>query len=403
MNAADFIPRQITPALQAAATEVPVVTLTGPRQSGKTTLVRAAFPGHAYFTLEDPEFRAEAVGDPRGFLARATGPVIIDEAQRAPDLFSYLQVEVDERPRPGRFVLTGSQNFLLLSAIGQSLAGRTAILHLLPLSWSEMLRRTAPAPGSLGGAPDPARDVADADPFAELLRGFYPRVRTGVANAQAWLRDYYQTWIERDVRQVTNVGDLEAFDLFVRMCAGRCGQLLNLSSLAADCGLSQPTARRWLSVLEASFVILRLRPYHRNYRKRLSRSPRLYFTDTGLLCALLRIRTADDLRQHPLRGAVFESHVVAELHKAFLNARREPALHFWRDSAGREVDVVIDDGPRPLPMEIKSGQTVATDFFRGLEFWRELTGEADAPAVLVYGGSRSRLVGGTAVLSWSAL
>ena len=285
-----MIQRALAAALRRAARRFPVVTVTGPRQSGKTTLVKHEFPRHAYVSLEEPDQRAFALEDPRGFLAQFPGPLVIDEAQRAPDLFSYLQVLVDERDVPGRYVLTGSQNFLLLQSVSQSLAGRCAILHLLPLSLAELSARPPLALTRLGlsvprlpARPKPALEQV-------LFTGFYPRIHARKLPPREWLAGYVQTYLERDVRQVLNIGDLETFSRFLRLCAGRNGQLVNLSALAADCGISQPTARSWLSVLEASFIVVLLRPHFQNFNKRLTKSPRLYLLDTGLLCYLLNIR-----------------------------------------------------------------------------------------------------------------
>jgi predicted AAA+ superfamily ATPase len=384
------------------------VTLTGPRQSGKTTLVRDAFPEHAYASLEDPELREHALSDPRGFLGQFSAtPVILDEAQRAPDLFSYIQGLVDARDQPGRFILSGSQNFLLLRSISQSLAGRTAVLHLLPFSWSELLERTSIPLETLGrDLPEPER--RDVDEGAEalmevLVRGFYPRLHARGLEPGIWLGDYYRTYVERDVREIVHVGDIESFGRFVRLCAGRNGQLLNLASLASDAGISHSTAQRWISILESSFLITLLRPHHANFGKRLIKAPKLYFLDTGLLCYLLRIRDSDELLYHSSRGAVFESFVVADLIKNFLHQGREPELTFWRDSAGHEVDLILEDGPVTVPIEIKSGSTIASEFFAGLDFWRRLAGEPTGPAALVYGGDRTFEQHGAKVLSWRTL
>ena len=380
------IARHLGDRLLADAGQMPVVTLTGPRQSGKTTLVRRTFPDHNYATLEDPEDRAEALADPRGFLNRFKGPLILDEAQHAPDLFSYIQVLVDEQDRPGRFVLTGSQNFLLMRSVSQSLAGRAAIHHLLPLSLDELLGRPARAMADLGRPLDAGPNTKDL--FDVLHTGFYPRIHDKGLAAQDWLRSYHQSYLQRDVRSVLNVGDLEAFTRFVSLCAGRAGGLLNLSAMAGDCGVAQPTARRWLSVLEASFIVTLLRPWHRNFSKRLVKAPKLHFIDTGLLCYLLRIRTSEDLRLHSSRGAVFESFVVSELTKRALNAGRDPDLYFWRDSRGREIDVLVDLGPQQILVEAKSGQTVGADFFNDIKYWRTISGLDETRGVMVYGGER---------------
>ena len=391
--------RQLGTALKKSAKQYPVVTVTGPRQSGKTTLVRHVFKGHAYASLEVPDVRAFAQEDPRGFLGQFDGGVILDEVQRCPDLLSYIQDIVDAKNEPGQFILTGSQNFTLLESVSQSLAGRTSIFHLLPLSQSELEGRKPISVEDIGGRL-PKRQEPKKNLFSVLFTGFYPRIHDKRLDPQDWLRNYYQTYVERDVRTIAGVGDLDAFARFVGLCAGRCGQLLNLSSLGADCGVSHATAARWLSVLEASFIVYLLRPHYANFNKRLIKSPKLHFLDTGLLCYLLRIRSAEELVNHSSRGAVFETFVVGELLKAYSNRGIEPRVYFWRDSTGHEVDLIIDRGRDLVPIEVKSGETIAGDFFKGLEYWRSLPGQEEAPAALVYGGDTSAKRRGVAVYSW---
>jgi len=398
-----MITRTLSATLRETARSYPVVTVTGPRQSGKTTLVRSVFRHHTYASLEDPDLRDFALEDPRGFLNQFVGPVVLDEIQRTPELFSYIQGIVDNDASPGQYVLTGSQNFLLLRSISQSLAGRSAILHLLPFSRSELLGRKPLALSRIGNEVPRRRSTSEAELATTLFRGFYPRIHDKNLDPGRWLANYYRTYVERDVRDIVNVGDLESFGRFVRLCAGRNGQLLNLSSLGADAGVTHTTARRWLSILETSFLVMLLRPHHRNFRKRLVKSPKLYFLDTGLLCYLLRIRSAEDLQIHASRGPVFESFVVAELMKSFTNAGLEPDISFWRDSAGHEIDVLLEQGGDIVPIEIKSGQTIASDFFSGLEYWRCLVGDPKAPAALIYGGDRSYERRSIAVCSWTVL
>jgi predicted AAA+ superfamily ATPase len=398
-----MIRRDLETVLKKVARQYPVVTLTGPRQSGKTTLVQAAFPEHEYASLEEPDVRAFALEDPRGFLAQFTGGVILDEVQRVPDLFSYIQTIIDREDAPGRYILSGSQNFLLLRSISQSLAGRSAILHLLPLSLGELQAREPFPLEKLGHEIPERRPERSSDVMDVLLRGFYPRIHDKDLDPSTWYSGYYQTYVERDVREIVNVGDLESFGRFVRLCAGRAGQLLNLSSLASDCGITHTTAGRWISILEASFLVFLLRPYHVNFGKRLIKSPKLYFLDTGLLCYLLRIHSPEDLRLHSSRGPIFESFVVSDLLKNFLHRGQEPSLYFWRDSTGHEIDALIDQGTERVAIEVKSAQTVASDFFAGIDFWRDLVGEPEAPAALVYGGDRSYQRHGVSVLSWSML
>ncbi|RLB81222.1 MAG: AAA family ATPase [Deltaproteobacteria bacterium] len=399
-----MIKRTLTTKLKEAATQFPVVTLTGPRQSGKTTLVKAAFKDYDYLSLELPDQRSFALEDPRGFLSQFDGPVILDEVQRAPELFSYIQVLVDEhRDWTGRFILTGSQNFLLLQSISQSLAGRCAVLHLLPFSLAELTGRKPISLETLGNTVSKNLKSPKSGLMETLFTGFYPRIHDKHLPPRDWLAGYYQTYLERDVRNVLNIGDLETFGRFVRLCAGRSGQLLNLSGLASDCGISHTTAKRWISVLKASFVITLLRPHHRNFGKRLIKSPKLYFLDTGLLCYLLQIHSPEELFHRAERGAVFESFVVSEFYKNFIHRGEPPSLYFWRDAAGHEVDIIIDMGTMLIPVETKSAQTIASDFFDNLAYWRKVSGDENAPAALIYGGDQSFKRSGVFVYPWFAL
>ena len=398
-----MIHRTLETILRRAARQYPVVTLTGPRQSGKTTLVQAAFSNYEYVSLEDPDQQDFAISDPRGFLAQFRGRVILDEAQRAPKLFSYIQTIVDRETSVGKYVLTGSQNFLLMRTISQSLAGRAAVLHLLPLSLSELQGRPPLSINSFGKRVPRVAGLPKPDLMQVLFGGFYPRIHDRKLPPQRWLADYYQTYVERDVRELLNVGDLEAFGRFVRLCAGRNGQLLNLSSLGNDCGISHATAQRWVSVLEASFLAILLRPHHRNFSKRLIKSPKLYFLDTGLLCYLLRIRSPEELWVHASRGSIFESLVISELLKNYLHRGKEPDLYFWRDSTGHEIDVLIEQGEQLIPVEIKSSQTIVEDFFTSFHYWRDLVSDPGSPAALVYGGDRTFRRSRVVVYSWKDL
>jgi predicted AAA+ superfamily ATPase len=386
-----MVPRTLQPKLLALAAKFPAVTLTGPRQSGKTTLCRASFPDLRYVSLEAPDVREYATNDPRGFLADVTEGAILDEVQRVPDLLSYLQVEVDARPRPGRFVLTGSANFALLQSIGQSLAGRTAVLNLLPLGFDELRRFPAPP----------------TDLFDVLWRGAFPAVFDHELAPYDWFSSYVGTYIERDVRQILNVTDLNAFQAFLRLCAGRIGGLLNLSALGADTGITHATARAWLSVLEASYVAHRLPTWASNVGKRVVKTPKLHFYDSGLACFLLGLRSPEQLRDHPLRGAIFETWVVSEILKARIHHGLPPALSFFRDRKGVEVDALVERGDVLLAVETKSGRTLADDFFAGLEtFDRQLDTMRRAPrrrCVLVYGGDTEQHRTRVDVLPWSRI
>ncbi len=363
----------------------PIVTITGPRQSGKTTLARAIFMDKPYFSMEDPDIRQMAKDDPRGFLARIPKGAVLDEVQRAPDILSYLQSHVDDPGHKCQFLLTGSQHFGLLSDITQSLAGRTAFVNLLPFSLNELERAK----------------IRPSDLESMLFFGGYPPLYDRGLSPGEWMPAYVAAYLERDVRQVLNVQDLDSFQRFITLCAGRSGQLLNLSSLATDCGITHNTAKSWISVLETSFILFRLLPHHENFRKRLVKSPKLYFYDTGLLCWLLGIQNAEQLNTHPLRGAVFETFIISEIKKSCLNIPVNISLYFWRDSNGREVDLVIDSGGRYMPVEIKSGQTINRDFFKNIEHWMSLAKGLATYPTLIYGGDLEMIRQGIRVLGWN--
>ncbi len=386
-----MIRRTLTPKLTSLARKFPVVTVTGPRQSGKTTLCRATFPEKPYTSFEAPDVREYALRDPRGLISDYAAGAVFDEVQRVPALLSYLQGEVDERPSAGRFILTGSANFGLLQTVSQSLAGRTAVLQLLPLSLEEIRR-----------FPNPPDDL-----FTLLWQGAYPALYDRALAPNDWAAAYVGTYVERDVRQILNVTDLVAFQTFLRLCASHSGRLLNLSSLGADAGVTHNTARAWLTVLEASYLAFRLPPFHANLRKRLVKTPKLHFYDPGLLCYLLGITNPEQLRQHPLRGAVFESWAVSEIVKARANLGLAPHLSFYRDRKGLEVDAILERGAELVAVEVKSGQTVAEDFFASLRgFTAALSARKRAPAVtsvVVYGGTQRQRRSDALVMPWSRL
>lgn len=365
----------------------PVIAITGPRQSGKTTLARSAFPDKPYLTLEDPDTRQLAENDPRGLLSAYPDGLILDEVQRSPQLFSYLQSFVDNQLVPGKYVLTGSQQFGLLSGITQSLAGRVGMVQLLPFSMDELK--------AAGKLPD------DVDSL--MLYGMYPPFYDRDLTPADWFPAYVNTYIERDVRQLINVRDLSAFQRFVKMCAARTGQLLNLSSLASDCGITHNTAAAWISVLEASYIIFLLRPHFSNFNKRLVKSPKLYFLDTGLAAWLLGIREQEQMTFHAQRGSLFENLVVTEFLKRRFNGGQPADLYFWRDSKGLEVDLLLDNGINLKPVEIKSGQTLTADSLISLKKWCELSGLPDRPALLVYGGNMALENKNVTIMPWREL
>ena len=384
-----MIDRDLAPRLLQAARQFPAVTLTGPRQSGKSTLCEALFPDLAYANLEAPDVRAFATADPRAFLAQFPDGAILDEIQRAPDLPSYLQGLIDADPRPGRFILTGSQNLALLKTVSQSLAGRTAVLYLLPLANSEVRR--------FGSHPVTLEDV--------LFTGGYPAILDRRIAPSDWLAAYVATYLERDARAIGNISDLEAFQRFVELCAGRTAQLLNYSSLATDCGVSQPTAKAWLNVLEASFLVFRLRPFHANLRKRLVKTPKLHFHDPGLACWLLGIRSAEQLRTHPLRGALFETWMVTEIAKHRTNRGESGGLTFYRDRSGAEADLIIEHGDRLTVVEAKSSQTATNrllDAPRRVGAIVEQTGR-HCEKIVVYGGDQVQQRSDARLAPWSRL
>lgn len=365
----------------------PVIAITGPRQSGKTMLSRYAFPEKPYVSLEDPDQLESALEDPRGFLSRFPDGAVLDEVQRCPKLFSYLQSTVDIDGRQGLFILTGSQQFGLLSKITQTLAGRVGLVHLLPFSLMELKSQKKAFQG-----------------LDDLLwKGLYPPIYDREIPPASWYANYVATYIERDVRQIINIKDLSTFQRFLRMCAARTGQLLNLASLGDDCGITHNTAKSWISVLEASYIVYLLHPYHRNFGKRLVKTPKLYFYDTGLASWLLGIQTPDQISIHPMRGALFESLIITEILKDRFNHGLPSNLFFWRDNLGTEIDMLIEHGEELIAVEIKSGQTVNKDYFLSLQKWMKYSGSSPEQRYIIYGGNENFVRSGVNVLAWKSV
>ncbi len=378
-----MIERTLTLKIIALAQKFQVITLTGPRQSGKTTLVRAAFPALPYVSLEEPDIRQIALTDPRGFLSNYPFGAILDEVQNTPDLFSYIQKIVDEN-REIQFILTGSSNFLLMEKISQTLAGRTAILHLLPLSFEEF----EPGAGQYE---------------SEIFKGQYPRIYDRDIAPTDFYPAYIQTYIEKDVRLVKNIGDINAFIQFTQLCAGRVGQLLNYTGLANDAGISPNTAKAWLSILESSYILYRLQPFHRNFNKRLVKSSKLYFYDTGIACSLLGIHDENQVKLHYMKGALFENLIINEFIKYNFNRGEYHLPYFWQDSRGKEIDCLLVDGEKVVPVEIKSGKTISNSYFDNLEYWHQLAAAPKEPGYVVYGGDQSLQTSAGSFVSWREL
>jgi predicted AAA+ superfamily ATPase len=366
------------------AKSFPIVAITGPRQAGKTTLAKAVFKGKPYVSLENPDEREFAQNDPKRFLARFPNGAVLDEVQRCPSLLSWLQGLVDERGGMGDFVLTGSAQFDLIEGITQTLAGRVGRVELLPLS-SRELKAANQLPNSLSQM---------------LIQGGYPALYDRKITTQDWFSNYVATYVERDVRQLISVRNLSQFQTFLKMCASRTGQLINLTSLGADCGISAVTAKQWLSVLETSYIVTLLRPHHSNFGKRLVKTPKIYFLDSGLAAWLMGIRSAETLETHAARGALFESWVVSELYKKRLNAGLPIDLFFWRDNTGNEVDLIVENEKGLQPIEIKSGSTYASDWSQGLKKWQTLAQNSSLEPAILYGGESTFEREGLKVWGW---
>ncbi len=377
-----MITREISEELVQSAGEYPVVTVLGPRQSGKTTLVQMTFPDKQYFSLEDPDVRIAAEADPRGFLGQLKDGGILDEVQRLPDLLSYIQGIVDKDRRPGRFILTGSHQPRLHEAISQSLAGRTAMLTLWPFSLPELRRYKS-----------------DSTPFELIVRGCFPRLHEEGLEPRRFFNSYLQTYVERDVRALIQLRDLAQFQKFLALLAGRVGQVINIASLGNDAGVSSTTIRNWLSVLKASYVVFELPPFFENIRKRVIKSPKIYFTDVGLAAFLLGIHTEEQASRDPLRGNLYENLVIAEIVKGALNKGIRPEIYFFRDSRGSEVDLLIREKGDLTPVEIKSGGTFSMDFVKGLNRFQALGLKRVTTGIILYGGEQEFVVDDTRILN----
>ena len=384
-----MVDRDVEPRLKMLARQFPAIVLTGPRQSGKSTLCQKVFAKLPYVTLESPDVRAFSLEDPRGFLKQFPKGAVLDEIQNSPQLPSYLQEIIDREPAPGRWILTGSHNLSVMESTSQSLAGRSAVVHLLPLSRHEVVE--------FSNHPKTLNET--------LLTGGYPRILDRKLRPSDWLASYVATYLERDVRSISNIGDLVAFQRFAQLSAGRISQLLNLSSLASDCGVSQPTAKAWASVLEASFIAFRLPSYHGNVSKRLIKMPKLHFYDTGLACWLLGIRDVAQLDVHPLRGAIFESWVVSEIIKQRYNRGESNGVYFFRDKSGLESDVLVQGRKTLKLVEVKAGQTISSDWAANTQKIMGMFAKTKqgVSCMVVHGGTERQERNGVTYLPWHAI
>lgn len=381
-----MVAREAQKELKLLSGQFKAVAVVGPRQSGKTTLTRSFFPEKKYVSLENPDHRQFAEEDPRGFLAQFPDGAILDEAQRIPSIFSYLQQLLDESTTPGQFILTGSNNFLLQQNSAQSLAGRIAYLYLLPFSTTELQAAKL--------LPDNINRL--------LFKGGYPPVYNQGIPPEKWFPNYIRTYVERDVRLIKNISNLAVFERFLKLCAGRTGQLLNKSSLGIEVGVDSKTIASWLGILESSFIVHLLRPHHRNFNKRVVKMPKLYFYDTGLACALLGIKNEKQLETYPLRGSLFENFVISELIKKRYNAGEPDNLYFWRDNKGNEIDLIVDNRNELYPIEIKAGQTITSAYFKRIEFWNRLTGNKGG-TVIYAGEIKQKRSSGIQVVPWAEM
>ena len=378
-----YIERSIKKQVLELKKGFPVIVITGPRQSGKTTFLQHSFPKYKYFNLEDPTTLQIIKDDPVTFFYENSSKIIIDEVQRFPELLSYIQVLVDKRQEMGSVFLSGSQNLLLSEKVSQTLAGRAAYQTVLPFSFEELSNN----------------NILSADRFGQMLKGGYPSIYTRRVTPEMYFKQYISTYTERDIRQLRNIGDLSQFQKFMLLLAGRVGQLLNVSSLASDTGISPNTAEDWISILEASYVVFRLQSYYKNVGKRLIKSPKIYFYDTGLLTTLLKIGNKEILKNHYLVGNIFENFIITELVREINNKSISTQLYFFRDSHGNEVDLIIDYGERQVPVEIKLSASYSFEFLKGLDYWND-TMKSNGEKYVIYGGKDKHKINGTMVLSW---
>lgn len=378
-----MIKREISELILRLSRQYPVVTITGPRQSGKTTLCKLLFPKKPYISLENIEERNFAINDPKGFLAKYPNGAILDEIQKAPDLLSYIQTIVDDKNREGMFILTGSHQFEMMKNVSQSLAGRTAIVKLLPLSYQEAYS-----------------SISNNNIEEVLFTGFYPRIFDKKLSPTEVMSFYVSTYIERDLRELINIKDLSVFENFLKICAGRSGQIINYSSIGNDCGITYNTIKNWLSILETSFIIKIHKPFFKNINKRLIKSPKLYFLDTGLLCYLLGITEPKQIEIHPLKGAIFESFIVSDILKIKFNKGKQDNLYYYRDNHGIEIDILMDQGTSVDAIEIKSSKTLSSQFFKNIKSYQK---NQKGKAYLIYGGNENHTQENVQIVSWNNL
>ena len=377
----------------------PALWLSGPRQSGKTTLIQKTFPDYQYVSLEDLDQRHFAIEDPRGFLRQYPKKVILDEIQKAPQLLSYLQTHIDKNYENGQFILTSSHQFQMAQNISQSLAGRVAIVYLHPFSLSELFECP---PSKIDDIQSCESNFLPSSVTLEktLYRGLFPAVHDRKSHPTTWYSSYYATYLERDVREITNIQNLQTFDTFVRLCAARSGYTINFSELSNSCGMSVPALKSWVSILELSGIIKMVYPYFKNYSKRLIKTPKLYFLDSGLLCYLLRIADPEQLIFHPLKGNIFESFIVSELIKSFCHRGLEAPIYYWRDNKGREIDIIIDLGHTQWPVEIKLSETIHSSFFNVITWWLDLPANPATKGTVIYGGETDQARRPINIRSW---